>query len=291
MSENIKKRVALIGKNTIAVGALEILLSKNIDLVLVSPNNSESSDDGWQRSLLKFSKEKGLPVKQFSKINEPSSIEYLKSLELDYLFSIQYDQIIRQPVIDTAKSGAINLHFSPLPRYRGVSPIALALLNGEKEFGVTMHYMDPGVDTGDLISQVMFNIESIANARELYDLVVEKGLELFADSIDNILAQKNSRSPQDNSRALYFSRGSIDFKENQIDFNKDSRSLSNWIKAFIFPPFQYPVFALDEKVYQVVKVSADYTKNNFEKPGSLVFSEKNLFKFATQDSYIVLTAL
>ncbi|MEW5800011.1 MAG: formyltransferase family protein [Bacteroidota bacterium] len=283
-----RKRIALIGKNTVAVNALEILSKKEVDIVLVSPNNSDPGEDGWQRSLLKHAKQSNLNILQFPKIKHADSVNYLTSLQLDFIFSIQYDQIINQPVIETAKYGAINLHFAPLPRYRGVSPIGLALLNGESEFGVTLHYMDPGVDTGDIISQKLFRIDAVKNARELYDNVVFYATELFKDSIDDILNLQNVRIPQDNTKALYYSNGSIDFKENIINFNKDTRSLVNWIKAYIFPPFQYPKFKLSNKSYEVIAVNADFRKNKFEKPGTLIYSEDTYFKFATHDSYINL---
>ena len=281
-------KIALLGKNTVAVNALETLLDKNVEIALVSPNNSDTGEDGWQRSLLKKANHNNLSVKQFSKIKHVSSIEYLKMLQLDFIFSIQYDQLISQDVIDTAKNGAINLHFAPLPKYRGVSPIALAMLHGETEFGVSLHYMDPGVDTGDIISQVFFNIEEIENARKLYDLCVVKSSELFDDTIDKILMKKNFRAPQDNSKALYFSKDALDFKASEINFNKSSKSLVNWVKAYIFEPFQYPIFILEGKTYEVISVSSDYSKNKFELPGTLVCSDEKTFKFATHDSYIDL---
>jgi len=283
-----KKRIALFGKNTVAIKVLEILLKKDVDLVLVSPNMSDNGTDNWQKSLKKRATELKLNVIQFPKIKNNEAIEYLKSLKLDFIFSVQYDQIINQSVIDTARFGAINLHFAPLPKYRGVSPIAFALINGEEEFGVTLHYMDIGVDTGDIINQLLFDIRDIKNARELYELAVIKGVELFEHTIDGILNFTNKRIPQDNTKALYFPRGSINFKENKINFNRDTRNLFNWIRAFIFPPFQYPVFELDGNKFEVVSVSPDYTKNKFEKPGTLIINKDNYFKFSTHDAYINL---
>ncbi|GBD89449.1 methionyl-tRNA formyltransferase [bacterium BMS3Abin04] len=281
------KNVAIIGKNTSAVKCAEILVNnKNANIVLISPNNSDDGKDSWQLSLENFAVKNNLPIKSFKKIKSLDSIEYLKSLNLDFIFSIQYDQIINQSVIDTAKYGAINLHFSPLPRYRGVSPIALAMMNGENTYGVSLHYMDPGVDTGDIIAQKMFNISHLNNARELYDLSTQYSIELFKENIDSILTLENNRIPQDNTQALYHSMGTLNFKENKIKWNKDTRSLVNWIKSFIFPPFQYPKFILDETEYEVVFASPDYCKNNFEKPGTLILRDGNHFKFSTHDCYI-----
>lgn len=283
-----KKRIALFGKNTASVIALELLLNKEVEIVLVSPNNSDNGENTWQRSLKRRAEELKLNVRQFTKIKDNYVIEYLRSLDIDFIFSIQYDQIVNQNVIDSAKFGAINLHFAPLPRYRGVSPIAFALINGEQEFGVTLHYMDPGVDTGDIINQRFFNINNIENARSLYDLSVDNAVKLFEDELDKILLLKNKKIPQDNTKALYYSHGSINFKENKINFNKDTNSLYNWIRAFIFPPFQFPIFEVNGKIYEVIAVSPDFTKNKFEKPGTLIMNEDNYFKFSTHDSYINL---
>lgn len=285
----MKHRVAIFGKNTIAVKVLQVLEQHNdCEICLVVPNNNDNGKNDWQLSLKFYANQKNYNVKQFQKIKNPDTISYLKDLRLDFIFSVQYDQIIDQSVIDTAKFGAINLHFAPLPKYRGVSPIAWALINGEEEFGVTLHYMDPGVDTGDIISQIKFNISKIKNARELYDLCTIKGELLFSETIDSILKLNNQRIPQDNSKALYYPKDSINFKENKINFKKDTRSLVNWIKAFIFEPFQYPYFEYEGNNYYVIDVSPDYHKNNFEAPGTVVLREGNAFKVATHDSYINL---
>ena len=174
----MKLRALVLGKNNIAIECTRILMNDSrIDIVGCSPNNSDDMNDGWQRSLWKFCGQNNIKIVRFNRIRSNDSIGKLKFMNLDFIFSFQYDQIISQEVINSAKLGAINLHFSPLPKYRGVSPIAWALINGEKEYGVTLHFMDPGIDTGDIISQSKFNIESIKNARELYDLSVEKGIE------------------------------------------------------------------------------------------------------------------
>lgn len=285
----MKRSVAIFGKNNIAVNILSYLLKQMgnlIDIVLVVPNNSDNGEDGWQRSLLKFSLENNLFTKKIDKINAKESIELLKSMNIDFIFSFQYDQIIGKNILSIPKYGAINLHFAPLPKYRGVSPIAWALINGEEEFGVTIHYMDQGVDTGDIISQTKFSISEIKTARELYDVCTIKGLNLFKDSIKDIIILTNKRFPQDNSKALYYGKGSIDFSKNIICWNKDTRSLYNWIRAFIFPPFQYPIFEVNGKKLKVLSASPDYRKNAFEKPGTIIESFGNFYKISTHDSYI-----
>jgi methionyl-tRNA formyltransferase len=280
-------RVGILGKNDIALEATKILMiNPRCDVVFVSPNNSDSGMDGWQKSLKKFVVEQKLPLVSFPKIKSEDSINFLIQSRIDLLFSFQYDQIVNQKVIDTAKFGAINLHFAPLPKYRGVSQIGLSILNGEGEFGVTIHYMDPGVDTGDIIAKKLFDISHLKSARDLYDLCVLKGIELFSENVIDILELKNMRLPQDNSRASYFPAGFIDFKKNTISWNWNTRSLHNWVRAFIFPPFQFPICQFDGKVFEITEASPDYRKNKFEKPGTVILNHGNYYKVATHDGYL-----
>lgn len=286
---DVHKRVMVLGKNNIAIECTKVLLNnKRIQIVGCCPNNNDDGKDKWQKSFYKFCKEKEIKIFRFKKIKSKKSLNILKGLNLDLIFSFQYDQIINQKIIDIPKLGAINLHFSPLPKYRGVSPIAWALINGEKEFGVTLHYMDPGVDTGDIISQKNFEIGSIKNARELYNKCEDIGKTLFKDSLEKLSNGNNKRSPQENTKAIYYPNGSINFEDCEIDFKKSTYMLYNWIRAFIFPPFQYPVFQYEKQWKKVVKVSPVYNKNKFEKPGTLVKINDNKFVFSTQDCYIEL---
>ena len=288
-SEN-KKRVLILGKNNIAIECCDIVLkNKNFEVVACVPNSNDSGKDGWQKSFIKYSKEKNLNILNIKNIKSVSSIKELYDLNLDFIFSFQFDQIISQKVIDIPNNGAINLHFSPLPKYRGVSPIAWALINGEKTYGVTLHCMDPGVDTGDIISQSTFNIESLNNARELYEACEKSGINLFNQTLDQLISMNLATKAQNNSEAIYYSKGSINFKKSEINFNQSTYMLYNWIRAFIFPPFQYPFFKLNKSLKYVTSAKPIYKKNNFEKPGTVIKKSENDLLIATQDSYIALT--
>ena len=282
-------KVAILGKNNIAVKCAEILLKhKEINVVACCPNNNDSGVDSWQPSFKKFCNSKDLNVLRIPKIRSKKSINLLKELELDFIFSFQYDQILNAEVINIPKRGAINLHFSPLPKYRGVSPLAFALINGEEDYGVTLHYMDPGVDTGDVISQILFNIKDMNNARELYEACEKYSIQLFQNSIKKIIAGKNNRKIQKHQEATYYSNGTINFSESYINFNKSTYMLQNWIRAFIFPPFQYPKFKVDGKKYEVINAIPIFEKNVYEKPGTLIEKNSSSFTFSTHDCYIKL---
>jgi methionyl-tRNA formyltransferase len=281
--------IFIFGKNDISIECTEIIKSNSSSRIVgVCPNNSDIGEDNWQKSLLKFSTKNSLPIFRFKNVKSKESIKQLKKLKIDFIFSFQYDQIINEEVIEQAKHGAINLHFGPLPKYRGVSPIAFALINGEKEFGVTIHYMNPGVDRGDIIDQIFFNIEDVKNGRELYELCVKMGVKLFKRVYEDIINFRTKRIPQDDKDALYYPLNSIDFSNNILQPNLATRVLYNWCRAFIFPPFQYPIFVSGNEKFKILSVFPDYRKNNFEKPGTIIIREKNYIKIATHDCYLNL---
>jgi len=200
---------------------------------------------------------------------------------------LQFNKIFVKEILDAPRFGSINLHYSPLPKYRGVAAPTWAIINGEKEFGVTLHYMDPVVDTGDIIDQSVFNIERIENAGALYEMCMKKALALFKKNIDGIFDMRNKRVPQDNSQAIYYPRKSLDFGLKRIQWDKDTQSLTKWIKAFIFPPFQLPIFVWKEKEFEVVAVESDFTKKqDDESPGTVITRNGKIFKIATHDSYV-----
>ena len=253
----MKKRIIVLGNNTIAVECLKHLLTQNtVEVVAVGPDFSDLGEDSWQKSLRKAAQESNLNILNKLNFTEPNFLEKIISLKPDFIFSFQCRKILTKELIDIPKYGVINLHFAMLPKYGGCYPISWALLNGEKTAGVTLHYIDEGIDTGDIIAQKPVDIKDDETARELFDKCTDFGLELFKKELQNILELKNRRIPQDNEKALYYPKGSLNFKENRVDWNKNCIQLYNWIRAFIFPPFQYPYFKINNEKIEIVSVYA-----------------------------------
>jgi methionyl-tRNA formyltransferase len=253
------KKIIVIGNNNIAVKCLEELLRLGQKIVLVVAD-PETSSRKWQDSFKEFALSKNLPFAEFRNINDKDAVEQLKKLEPDFIFSFQYKQILKKPVIEIPKFGCINLHFSYLPKYRGCYPIAWALINGENYGGVTLHYISPGIDNGDIIAQKKVPISVEADARNLYDKYTEWGFLFFKETVPLIFQGKSGRASQDNSKSSYYSNKSIDFSKNKIEWQKGAFSLFNWIRAFIFPPFQLPYFEFNGKKFFVSKIGYEIAK-------------------------------
>ncbi len=250
----MKKRVLVIGNNTIACYCLEYLSKQDVAIVGVVPEPSDTSQDTWQLSLKKKTKELGLPLIEQKNLSDPEFLSELRRKDIDIIFSMQCRRILKKELIEIPKMGVINLHFAKLPRYRGCYPIAWAVQNGEKEIGVTLHYIDEGVDTGDLIAQRAFSAQD-KTARELFDECTEQGHKLFMSELGLILEGTNNRIKQNDAESSYYPIHSFDFKNKKLDLSSDAQSVLRRANALIFPPFQFPVIEYEGKEVEICSVS------------------------------------
>ena len=264
-----KPKIAVLGNGTIAVECCRHILASGNGIAFMVGDAKDDGKDGWQKSLKKFADENGVEFHQPDAINEEKWYGFFRKQAPDYLLSFQYRFIIKRQIIGSARKLAANLHFAPLPKYRGMYPVAWALLNGEKEFGVTLHVIDPGVDSGDIIAQKLFPIEENDTAKTLYMKAVRNGVELFKESWPDLLSTRFSRRRQDPEKALYYPAGSIDFSKNRIDWSKPSDEVFSFIRVFIFVPFQLPTTTYEGRELKVVRVRNDGRPEN-AKPGEVL---------------------
>lgn len=225
--------ICIAGKNNIAVKSLEyLILSKiiNINDIFVCPIENDLGMDTWQLSLRKFAEVNNLKI---IKLNELYDIENL------VFISLEYDKIIKPSLFKTKK--LFNIHFSHLPKYKGMFTSIWPILNGELRSGVTLHKIDSGIDTGDIIAQYKFDIDINDTARDLYFKYLDYGLQLFKDFIKNIVNNNYSYIKQPYLNSSYYSKNSIDFNNIKIDLIKTSFEIHNQIRAFIFPEYQLPM--------------------------------------------------
>lgn len=278
-------RLVICGKNDIAVAITEFLYREND--ILIVPAKTDLPINGWQKSLTKKGIELGLDVLD-NNINTESNILKITNFQPDYIISLQYDRIMKKEVINIPY-GVLNLHFSLLPLYRGVAPIAHAMINCEKKTGVSLHYIDEGTDTGDLIAQAETEIEENDTGRSIYEKLTKIGIELFTDNYENMSNFNLMRKRQNNKNASYYSRGDLNFNE-KIGWDKSTRQVSCWIRAFIFPPYQFPKIILDGGEYDVTQIRAVYN-NNYEPWGTICDVNEKGITVATTDGYIVTESL
>jgi len=283
-------RWILCGKNDAAIAALEFLVEQG-DEVFVIGVHGDDGRDGWQRSLRKAAKRLGVRFEQPLRIHAPELLERLAGFGARALISIQYDQILHAPLFQALSGPCLNLHFSLLPRHRGVSPIAWAILSGDREAGVTLHHMALAIDAGDLIAQQRVPIDAQSTARDLYDETSRAAVQLFCACYpfpDSLLA---TRLPQDASAALYHRAGDFDFSQRRVDWNLPAAELQRWLRAMIFPPHQHPETRRAGRSLEVTLVGAELEPAAAAPPGSVVEVSAQGARIACADAALWIRGL
>ena len=177
--------------------------------------------------------ELGLAVWQPERVNAPEFVEQVVKLAPDLCVSVSYDQILRNSLRNVAPKGFINLHAGKLPLYRGRNVVNWALINGETEIGVTSHFLDDGIDTGDIILQQTLPISWTDTYGDVLERVVEKIPDLVINSVSLIARGEVQRQPQAHLPGTYFpARGPGD---EWLDWSDTSRNLHNKIRAITHP--------------------------------------------------------
>jgi UDP-4-amino-4-deoxy-L-arabinose formyltransferase/UDP-glucuronic acid dehydrogenase (UDP-4-keto-hexauronic acid decarboxylating) len=174
-----------------------------------------------------------IPVYAPADINHPIWVEKIKESRPDILFSFYYRQLIRPEILDIPKAGCLNLHGSLLPKYRGRAPINWALVNVERETGVTLHYMTPRADDGDIVAQEKIGIHEEDTALTLHRKVALTAEKLLDDILPRIKNGSAPRIPQDHHQATTF--GARRPADGEIQWLKTAREVKNLVRAVTKP--------------------------------------------------------
>lgn len=184
--------------------------------------------------------ELNLPVLQPKRARDEAFIAELRRLAPDIIVVIAYGQILPRAILDLPKYGCLNVHTSLLPKYRGAAPIQWAILNDEKETGVTIMRMDEGLDTGDIVAVAKTPIAPEDNASTLHDRLGQMGAELLPRTIPDYAAGKITPRKQPAEDASYARK--IKKEDGQIDWNQPSRRIWNMVRAFVPWPVVFTYF-------------------------------------------------
>lgn len=177
--------------------------------------------------------EYGIPVYQPEKLREPENAEIIQNCRPDAVVVAAYGQILPESILSIPKYGCINIHASLLPKYRGAAPIEWAIIDGEKETGVTTMYMAKGLDTGDMIEQEVVPIEDTDTGASLHDKLAVCGAGLILSTLDKLEAGTAVRIPQNDAESCYAvmltkELGNMDFAKPAAELERLIRGLQPW---------------------------------------------------------------
>lgn len=171
----------------------------------------------------------GIPVHQPEKIRRPEELTIVKEWAPDLIVTAAFGQILPKALLEMPKLGCINVHASLLPKYRGGAPIHYAVINGEKESGVTIMYMVEALDAGDIISQAAIPVDERDTVGTLYEKLRMLGADLLARTLPDIMAGKVKAIPQDPAQATY--APNIKREDELLNFSRSAQELYNQVRG------------------------------------------------------------
>lgn len=263
-------QICIAGKNNVAIEATKYLLEENIvtpENLYVCPNAKSDGLGSFQGSFRKYSTENNLCI---------TGLPELYDLENIILVSLEYENII--DIDKFSSSNLFNIHFSALPKYKGMYTSCLPIIYGETNSGVTLHKIDRGIDTGPIIDQLIFSIDRDDTARDLYAKYVTNGIELFRSNIVRLIEGKFVETEQPPEGATYWSRKAIDYNELSIDLCATADQIRNQIRAFNFREYQLPVIMEHE-----ISKGEILPRRSTGKPGRPLADEPGYLEIATID--------
>ena len=279
-------RIVFMGTPDFAAASLKKLIDKKYDIAAVFTQPDKPRDRGMKLSyspVKELALENNIPVYQPTKLRDGTATELIKSLDPDILVVVAYGRILPDDMLEIPKYGAINVHASLLPKYRGAAPIQWAVLNGDKITGVTTMYLASEMDTGDIIYTAETEIGEFETSGELFDRLMIMGAELLDRTLRDIEAGTAPRTPQDHSKASYVKM--LDKSLSPIEWAKTPREVIKQIYGL--QPWPVATAELDGKVFKIY--SAEYTQNKTDKaPGSVVSAGKKGIEIACLDGETVL---
>lgn len=271
-------RIVFMGTPDFAAASLEKLIENKYDIVGVFTQPDKPRDRGMKLSfspVKQLSIDNGIPVFQPSKMRDGTALEAIKSLSPDILVVVAYGRILPDDILTVPPLGAVNVHASLLPKYRGAAPVQWAVLNGDEISGVSTMYLASEMDTGDVIYTAETPVGEFETSGELFDRLMHMGAELLDKTLRDIERGTAPRTPQDHGKASYVTM--LDKSMSPIDWNKSPREINKWVCGM--QPWPTATMELGGETFKVFKVS--YTENTTEKaPGAVVSAGKHGIEMA-----------
>lgn len=265
-------RIVFIGTGEIGVPALRALQKSEHELVGVVTQPDKPVGRGQKISPTPIKAELGrseMSIVQPVKIKDPKAIEQIRALAPDAIVVIAYGQILPRAVLEIPKIACLNLHASLLPRWRGAAPIQAAIATGDRETGITVMYMDEGVDTGDILLQRKIDIAPKETGDSLHDRLAEIAPEAILESLRSLAAGNAPRIPQDQSLATYAPK--LNREAGLINWNDPAEAIERKIRAYNPWPSAFTQFSNKK-----LKIFAASIVDLRGKPGEILRRDQKL---------------
>lgn len=279
-------RVVFMGTPDFAAASLKEIIAAGFEVAGVFTQPDKPKGRGMEMSfspVKTLALEMGIPVYQPDKLKDGSAFRLIKELAPDILAVVAYGRILPEDILALPKFGAINVHGSLLPKYRGAAPIQWAVLNGDKTTGVSTMYLAKEMDSGDIIYTDETEIGEFESSGELFDRLMLMGAKLLVKTLGDIEKGIAPRTAQDHSKASYVS--TLDKSLCPINWNKSPREVVKWIYGL--QPWPVATMELEGESYRVF--AAEYTNARCNcRPGVVVSTGKAGIEIACADGETLL---
>jgi len=281
-----------MGTPDFAVASLEALIQSGEQVVAVVtvPDKPAGRGQKIHESAVKiFAAQHNIPVLQPVKLRDEAFLNELRSFQADLQVVVAF-RMLPEIVWNMPKFGTINVHASLLPQYRGAAPINHAIINGEKESGVTTFLLQHEIDTGNILLSKKVTIKETDNAGDLHDKLMVAGAETLLQTIQQLKAGTLQPKPQDDLiAATSLKHAPKIFKEDcKINWNQPTAQVYNFIRGL--SPYPAAFTLLNEKVLKIYRTEKELV-NTPTIPGTIETDKKSFLKIAAQDGYIVISDL
>ena len=280
-------KIVYMGTPDFAVAPLAALVKNGyeVEAVITQPDKPKGRGKTMMFTPVKEEALKhDIPVLQPVKVRDPEFVEKLAKIAPDIIIVAAFGQIIPKSILEMPKFGCINIHASLLPKYRGAAPIQQAVIDGEKESGVTLMQMGTGLDTGDMISRIVVPLAKDETGGSLFDKLAEAGAELLIQTLPTIFdgtavyEKQPEESPTPYAAMISKKMGLLDFSKSARELERLVRGLNPWPSAFTF---------INGKTLKVWRSSVEQAEVN-EIPGTVVSTDKDGIHVACGQDVLVL---
>jgi methionyl-tRNA formyltransferase len=282
-------RIIFMGTPQFAVASLDALIKAGSDIVAVvtAPDKPAGRGQKVSESAVKqYAVSNGLKVLQPEKLKNEDFIAELKALHADLQVVVAF-RMLPEAVWNMPAKGTINLHASLLPQYRGAAPINWALINGEKESGVTTFFLKHDIDTGNILFTEKITLTGHEDAGELHDRLMNKGAGLLVKTVKAVESGRYNEHPQSQlAEGTELRHAPKIFKDDcRIDWAQSALSIYNKIRGLSPVPTAYT--ELNDKILKVYASEYQLSESDVQ-PGDFLTDNKTYLKFATKDGFVSL---
>ncbi len=227
-------RAVVFAYHNVGVRCLKTLLAHSVDVALVVTHQDQPEEQIWFDSVAATAADYGIAALTPADPNAADVVARIAACRPDFLFSFYYRLLLKAPLLALPAGGALNMHGSLLPRYRGRAPVNWALIHGETRTGATLHYMTERPDAGDIVAQSPVPVLPDDTAREVFDKVTLAAEIVLDGALPALIAGTAPRWPQDPGQATYF--GGRKPEDGNIDWSRPAGDIHNLVRA-VAPPY------------------------------------------------------